>query len=228
MARKFGLQYVHLPIGYDGVPREQGLRIAKAVRDLPGRVYLHCHHGKHRGPAAAAVARICLDEKCSVEIALAEMRRAGADPHYTGLYAAPGEFGQPTTEDLDRVSSEFPEVSEVAGLAQIMVRIDERWERLKLIRTAQWQTPADHTDLDPPHEALQLREQFREASRLTGMPAGTDEFRRWISEAEGGAANLEWVLRGDPKGAEGAFRRINDACVRCHAQYRDTPRKRGP
>src|SRR2546423_13601111 len=26
-ARKFALRYVHLPIGYDGVPREQGLRI---------------------------------------------------------------------------------------------------------------------------------------------------------------------------------------------------------
>src|SRR3984893_602801 len=37
-AHKFGLRYVHLPIGYDGVPPEQGLRIAKAVRDLPGPV----------------------------------------------------------------------------------------------------------------------------------------------------------------------------------------------
>src|SRR4051794_23849607 len=30
-ARKFGLRYVHLPIGYDGVPREQALRLARAV-----------------------------------------------------------------------------------------------------------------------------------------------------------------------------------------------------
>src|SRR5438094_677830 len=50
LARKYGLRYVHLPIGYDAVPREQALRIARAIRDLPGPVYIHCHHGRHRGP----------------------------------------------------------------------------------------------------------------------------------------------------------------------------------
>src|SRR5262245_28340423 len=40
-ARQFKLRYVHLPIGYDGVSREQALRIARAVRDLPGQVYIH-------------------------------------------------------------------------------------------------------------------------------------------------------------------------------------------
>ena len=40
-AKKFGMRYVHLPIGYDGVPAEQGLRLSKAVRDLPGLIYLH-------------------------------------------------------------------------------------------------------------------------------------------------------------------------------------------
>jgi hypothetical protein len=225
-AHKFGLRYVHLPIGYDGVPREQGLRIAKAVRDLPGRVYLHCHHGKHRGPAAAAVAHICLDDTCSVETALAEMRHAGTDPHYTGLYAAPREFGKSTTVDLDGVPSDFPEVSEVGGLAQIMVGIDERWERLKLIRAAQWQVPADHADLDPPHEALQLREQYREASRLATVQERKDEFRQWLSEAEDGASILEQSLRGnvDSKVAEAAFRKLTDGCPQCHARYRDTLR----
>src|SRR5690349_19529458 len=35
-ARRHALRYVHLPIGYDGVPRDQALRLARAVRDLPG------------------------------------------------------------------------------------------------------------------------------------------------------------------------------------------------
>jgi protein tyrosine phosphatase (PTP) superfamily phosphohydrolase (DUF442 family) len=231
-ARTYGFRYVHLPIGYDGVPREQGMRIAKAVRDLPGPVYIHCHHGKHRGPAAAAVAHLCLDEKCSVETALAEMRRAGTDPHYTGLYAALGEFGRPTAGDLDRVPSDFPEVSEVAALAQIMVGIDERWERLKLIRAANWKVPADYPDLDPPHEALQLREQYREASRLPAVREKTEEFRRWLSEAEDGARALEETLRAgndrsgeNARAAEEAFLKANVLCARCHARHRDVPRK---
>jgi protein tyrosine phosphatase (PTP) superfamily phosphohydrolase (DUF442 family) len=228
-AHKFGMRYIHLPIGYDGVPHDQGLRIAKAVRDLPGPVYIHCHHGKHRGPAAAAVAHLCLDEKCNVETALAEMRRAGTDSHYTGLYAAPGEFGRPTAADLDRVSSDFPEVSEVAALAQIMVGIDERWERIKLIRAANWITPADHPDLDPPHEALQLRESYREAARLPAVQERAEEFRRWLGEADEEAARLERALRGnvDARAAESAFRKMNDACARCHTHYRDTPKSSG-
>ena len=68
-AEKFGMRYVHLPIGYDGVPADQGWRLAKAVRDLPGLIYIHCHHGQHRSPAAAVVIKLCLDEKCTIATA---------------------------------------------------------------------------------------------------------------------------------------------------------------
>src|SRR5262249_25055290 len=164
-AHKYGLRYVHLPIGYDGVPPEQSLRIARAVRDLPAQVYIHCHHGKHRGPAAAAVAHLCLDEKCTVATALEEMRRAGTDPHYAGLYASPQKLRRPTPRELDRVKADFPEISPVPAFAEVMVNIDTYWDHLKLVQQAGWKTPVDHADLDPAHEALQLLEQFREATR---------------------------------------------------------------
>jgi protein tyrosine phosphatase (PTP) superfamily phosphohydrolase (DUF442 family) len=232
-ARKHGLRYVHLPIGYDGVPEAQALRIARAVRDLPGPVYLHCHHGKHRGPAAAAVAHLCLDGRCGVETAVEEMRRAGTDPRYTGLYAAPGQIRRPTREVLDRVPADFPEVAEVAALAQAMVAVDERWDRLQQVRAAGWKVPPDHPDIDPPHEALQLQEQYREAARLPQVEARPADFRRRLAEAEGGAAELERVLRqGREKGtvdgaaAEAAFRRSAAGCVECHGRYRDVPQRR--
>ncbi len=37
-------------------PRSQVVLVAKAVKELPGPLYIHCHHGKHRGPTAAALA----------------------------------------------------------------------------------------------------------------------------------------------------------------------------
>src|SRR5690606_17968735 len=55
-ARAHGLRYVHIPIGYDGVSEEAGKSLARLVRDAQGPFYIHCHHGTHRGPAAAAVA----------------------------------------------------------------------------------------------------------------------------------------------------------------------------
>jgi protein tyrosine phosphatase (PTP) superfamily phosphohydrolase (DUF442 family) len=228
-AHKFGLRYVHLPIGYDGVPEGQGLRIAKAVRDLPGPVYVHCHHGKHRGPAAAAVARLCTDDRCGVEAALEGMRLAGTDPHYTGLYAAPKELRRPTADELDRVPADFPEVAAVTGLAQLMVEVDDRWERLKLARAAGWKAPPDHPDVDPPHEALQVVEQYREALRLPRTKERPDEFRRWLDEAREAAEGLEAALRpGGDKGVdpEAAFKKVGDACTRCHGTYRDVPRNR--
>jgi hypothetical protein len=219
------MRYVHLPVGYDGVPEYQGRRIAKAVRDLPGAVYVHCHHGKHRGPAAAAVARLCLDERCGVETALGEMRRAGTDPHYTGLYAAPRDLRRPTRGELDRVPDDFPEVAEVAGLAQVMVQIDERWDRLKEARAAGWEVPPSHPDIDPPHEALQLVEQYREALRLSDLGARPEELRGWLAEAEKDAEALEAALRGHA-GAEAAWKKAGAACTHCHAGYRDIPRRR--
>jgi protein tyrosine phosphatase (PTP) superfamily phosphohydrolase (DUF442 family) len=231
-AHKFGMHYVHLPIGYDGVPEEQALRIVKAARDLPGPIYIHCHHGKHRGAAAAAVARLGTDDRCSVELALEGMRLSGTDPHYTGLYAAPKEFHRPTADELNRLPADFPEAIPPTGLAQFMVVVDDRWERLKLARAAGWKSPSDHPDIDPPYEALQVVEQYREAKRLPKTKERPEDFRRWLDEACTAAEGLEAELRPSPgKGvdrevAEAAFQKASDACTRCHNAYRDVPRRR--
>lgn len=231
-AHKFGLRYVHLPFGYDGIPRYQVLRLARAVRDLPGPFYVHCHHGKHRGPAAAASIHLCMDEECSVERAVAEMKRAGTDPHYTGLYAVPKTLVRPTHAELDRVPADFPEVAEVPGMAQVMVEIDARWENLKLVRAAGWATPTDHADLDPAHEALQLVEQHREAGRLGRVEGRTGEFRRWMADAEDNVEALEGLLRAgrddrrkDRPSSERAFRKVEESCAKCHAKYRNLPQE---
>jgi protein tyrosine phosphatase (PTP) superfamily phosphohydrolase (DUF442 family) len=227
-ARRHGLRYVHLPVGYDGIPGPQVLRLARAARDLPGPVYVHCHHGKHRGPAAAAVIHLCLDDRCSVETALEELRRAVTDPRYSGLYAAVRQLRRPTKAELDGVPADFPSVAEVAALAQVMVQVDERWGHLQQVRAAGWKVLPDHPDVDPPHEALQLAQQFREAARLPQVKARPAEFRRWLAEAEAGLSAFEGVLRQvkgagtvDAVAAEAAFRRASADCVRCHGKYRD-------
>ncbi|MFO0877594.1 MAG: hypothetical protein U0840_09490 [Gemmataceae bacterium] len=232
-ARKCGMRYVHLPIGYDGVPRKQALRIARAVRDLPGPVYLHCHHGKHRGPAAAGAAMLCLDDACGAEEALAWLRTAGTDPRYTGLYLSARETRRPTKEELDSVPGDFPEVAEVGGLAKLMVEVDHRWDHLKLAREAGWKRPPAHPDIDPPHEVLQLAELYREAGRLSGGKGKHgDELRRWLVESEATAKRLEGALRGgkkgvmDAAGAEKAFKQVEADCKRCHAKHRDVPQDR--
>jgi protein tyrosine phosphatase (PTP) superfamily phosphohydrolase (DUF442 family) len=227
-ARKLGLRYVHLPIGYDGVPREQAIRIIKAIRLLPGPVYVHCHHGKHRGPAAAAVCGLAT-EGWTKEQALAWMNQAGTSPDYRGLFASAREFVPPTAEELERAGTDFPERAKVPDLVEMMVQVDERWDHLKAIQKAGFKAPPDQPDLDPPHEALQLAEQFREASRLTEVRARGEDFLRRMETAERLAIRLRDALRGYGKNSsaelrkelEAVFAAENQSCSGCHTQHRD-------
>lgn len=227
-ARKLGLRYVHLPIGYDGVPREQALRIARAVRDLPGLVYIHCHHGKHRSPAAAAAVVRCLDGSCTAEQALTWLKQAGTSSHYKGLYAAVHEFGPLKPEEFEMVSTDFPEVAPTGMFVQLMVDVDTRWDHIKLTRGAGWRVPPTHADLDPAHQALLLREAYRELARLPDVKHPSEGMHQWLIESEEHAQVLEDLLRQskiDGPAAEKAFLSAAADCTRCHAKYRDLPKR---
>ena len=229
-AKKFGMRYVHLPIGYDGVSVEQGLRLAKAVRDLPGIIYMHCHHGKHRSPAAAVVVKLCLDEKCTVQTAVELMKRAGTDPKYLGLYAAPQQLRRPTNDELDKLQVTYPETASTGNLVQRMVEIDECWDHLKLIQKAGWVTPKEHADLDPSHEAVVLWEHYVELGRLPEVAKRPTLFKELLNETADDAKQLESALRRNDNGkqhiqAEKSFKALQTSCNRCHALFRDVPQK---
>jgi protein tyrosine phosphatase (PTP) superfamily phosphohydrolase (DUF442 family) len=222
-ARRFGMRYVHLPFGYDGCPTPRALEIIRAVRDLPGPIYMHCHHGKHRSPAAAALAHIALDG-ASNEEAVAMMKRAGTSPGYLGLYGGAASFRRPTAAQIDRASNRFPEVARVPPLAEAMVRIEQRFETLRQSQREGWQVPKAHPDILPPHEALQLRELYHELQRTDDNKRRPANYRRWMRDSEQDAAALEAALRaGDGDRADIVMSRIAAACGNCHARYRNVP-----
>ena len=215
LAQKHGLRYVHLPVGYYGIPRGRVLELAKAVRDLPGPVYVHCHHGKHRGPAAAAAIRLCLDPTYTPEEAERYLKGAGTDPHFNGLFGLPRTLKRPTADELDRASSEFPPMARVPDLAKRMVEIDARWDTLKAGKDAGWPKPGESAG-----EALLLLENYREMARLP--EAGADEFEKHRGAAEAEATKLERALRTSNTGdANAAFTASKALCVRCHDDFRD-------
>lgn len=225
-AKKFGMRYVHAPIGYNAVPDDKAHLIIKALRELDGPFYLHCHHGRHRGPAVAAIAAIYLDN-CSTEQALEVMKAAGTDPKYKGLFRSVREFKPPTDAQLAALPKELPEVVKPADIVQAMVAIDFHFENLKKSRGAGWKAPADSPDVEPPHEALQLWEHYVELKRQPDTAKRPDDFRKWLDEAEAAAKDLEQLLRAgkagnlDKDAVEKTFRRISANCTHCHAKYRD-------
>lgn len=224
LAKRFGMRYVHIHFGYDACPAPTASRIARAVRDLPGPVYLHCHHGRHRGPTAAAFVRIALDG-LSNNAAVAEMERAGTGKGYVGLYGGVRAYRPPTPVELDRVAPDFPEVAPTPPETEMMVRIDQRYEGLLRSRDAGWKTPPDHPDLKPAHEALQLREWFTEMGRTPETRAKPADYRAWQRSSARDAAALETALRARNHARASVFLdRLGATCGACHARYRNVPR----
>lgn len=225
-AVKFGMRYAHLPVGYDGIPEETALKLARlfATAEREGPVYVHCHHGKHRGPAAAVAGLRCRDGRCSATQALGFLKMAGTDPKYAGLYR---DVEAMTASDRATAGGDFPpSVATVNSLVKSMVAIDERWENVKRIRAAGWATPKGHADLEPAHEVLQLREHYREAARLPDTARRPAGFQRLLALGEELAGKLEDDLRGK-KGnidREMLYRLISENCTACHRDHRDKPR----
>ncbi len=213
LAEKYGLRYVHLPVGYDGITRERILELAKAARDLPGPVYVHCHHGKHRGPAAAVSIRLCLDPQFTPEQAEGHMKDAGTDPRYAGLIALPRTLKRPSAEELDRAPGTFPPTSRVADLTTRMVEIDGIWDKLKAAKDAGWPKPVKSTG-----DTVLLIEQFREVRRLPRAAS----FAEHLVDAESAGVELESALRQSDVGkANTAFAASKAHCQRCHDEFRD-------
>lgn len=224
-AEKHGMRYIHLPHGYDGVPEERGRELAKAVHDLPGPIYIHCHHGKHRSPAAAAVA--CVEAGLIPhEDALAILKLAGTSENYRGLYESADSARPLGEEALAALTIEFQSTAAIPPLAEAMVAIEHTHDHLKQIGAAGWKAPPDHPALEPAHEALLLREHFTELLRTEEAQKQPAEFRELLTAGETAANELEVALRAEPKdnaAAQAGFDRVTANCAACHKKFRDVP-----
>lgn len=231
LAKKFGLRYVHLPHGYDGIPEERAQELAKAVRDLDGPIYIHCHHGKHRSPAAAAVA--CVSAGLIEPAAsLAVLQAAGTSENYRGLYRSAAAARKLDDALLDALEAEFPETARLPPLAEAMVELEHTHDHMKAIAAAGWKSPPASPDLDPPHEALLLREHFTEMLRTDAVKNESDQFQDLMRAGEMAAQELEAALAawkggglasGVPERIPASFDRVTQSCTACHRQFRDVP-----
>jgi protein tyrosine phosphatase (PTP) superfamily phosphohydrolase (DUF442 family) len=220
-AKKYGLRYVHVPMQYSGVKPDEEAKLAKAVETSDGPVYIHCHHGKHRSPAATGAVCVGLG-LMTPEQALAEMKNSGTDPKYEGLYRDVMNAKRLTPEQLRAVPAELPEAVKPEGIAEAMVHVDERWEHLKDSKSEKWGVPSKSPDVDPPHEARMLWEGYREIARLADAKEHGEKVLAGLTEAEEAAKELEAALRAkNTEAASTAFDRGAKACSSCHKKFRD-------
>jgi len=212
------------------VPEGRIRELAKAVRDLDGPVYIHCHHGKHRSPAAAAVACVAAG-LIAPEAALPILEAAGTSKNYRGLYDSARTVRKLDAKILDDLDVEFQEVADVPAMADAMVELEHRYDHLQQIADNDWRPLADHPDLAAGHEALLLREHFTELLRTGEVKEQPPAFRKLLQHAEQNARALEDAYRAwEPapsadgvKRLNGSLEAVNQNCTACHAQFRDVP-----
>lgn len=232
MAKKYGLRYVHLPIGYDGVPLARGQEIGKALQELDGPFYIHCHHGMHRGPAAAVVGCV-VSGLISNDDAVADLKLFGTGENYLGLWEAARNAKPASAEQLKALQVEYREISPIPPLADAMVSADQAMDQIGDCKKADWKTPKEHPDLDPAHEALKLHEIMYETTRTEEYKQRPADFRDFMEKCIEDSKRLETLLRkakaapADVPAADldGAFSNLDKDCKSCHKIYRNVKKK---
>lgn len=220
-AKAYGLRYVHLPISYNGMEESRKLEIARAVKELPGPIYLHCHHGKHRSAAAAGAAAVTLGTMTSEEV-VARMKVSGTSANYKGLYKCV-ESAKADAAGVAKADKSFPEKWKTSGVVDTMVEMDEVFGRLKLIEKAGWKPPKDHPDLVPAAEAGRLADLHRTLRDDKDVKGQTAQFHNWLTDGGEACQKLEDGLLHNSSAADlsASFKLVGKACNDCHAVYRN-------
>lgn len=227
-AKKYGLRYVHLPHGYDGIPAARLAELTAAVQTLPGPIYIHCHHGKHRSPAASAAACVGAGLIAPAD-SLAVLQFAGTSPHYTGLFHDVEAARR--LPPLQKTSLDLPETSPVPQLVSRMVEI-EHWQALltKAFKSPPTRTATKNDRENPAAVALLLREQFTELLRDEDNKKRPNKYVQLLQESESAAQQLEAYLACEDadlsivahrEEASKLLLEVSNRCAACHQTFRD-------
>ena len=230
-AERLGMRYVHVPIQYSGITSDEVTRISKAFRELEGPFYVHCFHGRHRGPAAAALGRIVIDG-VEREQAIAEMRQwCATSSKYEGLYAAVATTPVPSAGATERLEFDFDAINSFDGIRAAMIPMPRHWDQVKAAADREWALDPEHPDLVPVREVLQVRQILDACAELPETQTYADDFREFLDQGRTGAADLIEALEAGAAGqlpdevwrqrAALAVGQVQASCTDCHASYRD-------
>ena len=227
-AARYGLRYVHVPIRYNGVTHAERVAIAKTFRELEGPFYVHCFHGQHRGPAAAALGRLVLDQ-ASREQAVAEMRQyCGTSKKYEGLYRDIAAGDLPDEAETAASDFDFAPAFRFEGERGAMVEIARSFDTLKDLSQRDWQVNPEHPDATAPGEARRLYQALTQIHELPATAFKPADYRSILELSLAQSAQLLALLeKSAAPPAEGAktakdlVGELGQSCEACHGLYRN-------
>jgi protein tyrosine phosphatase (PTP) superfamily phosphohydrolase (DUF442 family) len=226
-AGKYGIKYVHIPIKYSGISDDEVAEIAKTFREQEGPFYVHCFHGKHRGPAGAAIGRLVLDG-IPREQAIAEMRECGTSGKYEGLYQTIATKSVPSTRETKALAFSFPAAHPFGGFRETMVGMPRSFDALKAFSASGWKPDPESPDLDPLNEAEKLHDLFVAGKHVPDTKSRPQDFQEWLQQAIDESDDLVRQVRAMRAGDAAAMAKadksvaaISKTCNACHGGYRD-------
>lgn len=230
-AEALGLRYVHVPIRYSGITDDQVTKIAKTFREMEGPFYVHCFHGKHRGPAAAAIGRVALDG-LPRERAIAEMRQwCSTAAKYEGLYSTVAVSDIPSAAETEAFDFGFDAGMKCDGVRDAMIVLTRSWDEVKLIAKNDWKPAADHPDIDALQSATHVSQLINACAEMEESAAYPSDFQEMMADSQKHLGDLvsfltdcrventSEYLRNEQLDA--AFKAANASCTKCHATYRN-------
>ncbi|MBL8730611.1 MAG: cytochrome c [Planctomycetes bacterium] len=222
-AERLGMRYVHLPISYDGITDARQHELAQALASLPGPVYMHCHHGKHRSAAALGSA-VVLAGKLTPEQALERMTVSGTAKEYGGLWQAVREAKPLGARELRADPASFPSISKVSGMVATMSEIDLVFDLVRQAEKAGWQPPKDHPDLFAPKETARLALLFTNLQVDADSQKLPADYQGKLQHAIETTQALDAAVQSnDLAKASQLFEHLGKSCKDCHQTYRDNP-----
>jgi len=226
-AASLGMRYVHVPIQYSGIGRGELMKISKTFRELEGPFFVHCFHGKHRGPAGAMIGRLALDG-VSRETALADMRQCGTAEKYAGLYATVAAAEIPSAEETAAWDWDFPAAHRASNFRRAMVGAARPLDNLILLGKGDFAADPEHPDLDAINEATIMHDLTAQMESMKVAGSDKADFREWMAASTKTAAELRDALQAIPGEGDAAVARaraslgkMKKLCSQCHNVYRN-------
>lgn len=220
-AKKHGIRYVHIPIGYGQIDKKSLGMIARLASEAEKPMYVHCHLGKHRGPAVAAIASLELAEIDHQE-AIGFLGKAGTNKKYVGLWDSVKTHQRPAPK---KSWPQLIEVSKVDPFVSAMSKMIGPIEQLRATNKANWKPSkelrnSEFRNFKPQHLAVLINQNFREAVRAN--PKKDDKvLSSYLAESASISVELEKSLSDkDHKQASIQLNSLLMQCSRCHEEYR--------
>lgn len=210
---KYNLKLIHLPTSYSGFSNQTLRSLAYVANKETGKVFVHCHHGKHRGPAAACVLG-ALQKELTVAQGVQVLTRAKTNPQYHGLWSAVTSMTPEKISQLHQnAPAHLPENASVPILTAPMIDLQLGLKAIDQPKLTQDDFKAAMLLLEEGSVETTRVSQRHPYYQAKGFQQSVVQMNQLIKQ-------LKSLPENDPQQQTELLKQLKQQCAACHAAYR--------